>query len=114
MKKSLIGALVFLLLIGLNADVLAQTRISFVRGRTSATVSGRIYGNGENSYVLRARRGQFLSANLSSRSDCILFTNGATSTSYITRSGNNYLYLTNRCGGTTTFTLTVSINYGSD
>ena len=114
MKRSFIGAVVLVLLIGLNVDILAQTRISFVRGRTSSTVSGRIYGDGSNSYVLRARRGQLLSANLSSRSDCILFSNGATSTSYITRAGSNYLYLTNRCGRSATFTLTVSINYGSD
>ena len=113
MKKLNVKTL-FLLVILLisSSDLLAQTRIRFARGRTSATVSGKmVYG--ERSFVLGARYGQYLSANVSSRNGCVKFSNGGTSTSYITRSGNNYLYLINACRQTT-FTLTVSIQYGSD
>jgi hypothetical protein len=115
MKKLNVKAFILILILGLSTtDVLAQSRIRFARGSTSATVSGNLIGNGSRSYVLGARYGQYLSANVSSRNGCVTFSNGATSTSYITKSGNNYLYLNNGCGRQTGFTLTVSINYGSD
>lgn len=115
MKKIIVKVVVlFLIIISSSSDLLAQTRIRFARGRTSASVSGVIGGSGGRSYVLGARYGQYLSANISSRNGCVTFSNGATSTSYITRAGNNYLYLSNGCRGQTGFTLTVSINYGSD
>jgi hypothetical protein len=113
MKKIILKSLALTLILSSTGfDILAQTRIRFARGRTSATVSGRIF-YGERSFVLGARYGQYLSANVSSRNGCVKFSNGATSTNYITRSGNNYLYLVNGCG-TTVYSLTVSINYGSD
>ena len=113
MKKIMIKTVILILIcVSSGSDLLAQTRIRFAGGRTSATVSGRmVYG--ERSFVLGARYGQYLSANVSSRNGCVKFSNGATGTSYITRSGNNYLYLINACRQTN-FTLTVSINYGSD
>lgn len=115
MKKIFIKVLVlFLVSICLSHNLFAQTRIRFAKGRTSATVSGTVGGNGERSYVLRARYGQYISANVSSRSDCVIFSNRATSLSYITESGDNYLFLTNNCRRQVSFTLTVSINYGSD
>ncbi len=115
MKKIIVKSVVLILvLVSLSSDVLTQTRIRFARGRTSTSVSGRIGGGGSRSYVLGARYGQYLSANVSSRNGCVTFGNGATSTSYITRSGSNYLYLNNDCRGLTSYTLTVSINYGSD
>ncbi len=114
--KNLIIKLLIIFSIGwaLSSETSAQSRISFARGRTSATVSGKITGQMDRSYVLSARNGQHLSANVSSRNGCVQFTNGATSISYITQSGSNYLYLINRCRNTTGFTITVSINYGSD
>lgn len=106
-------SLLLILLIS-SSDLFAQTRIRFARGRTSATASGSVGGKGSRSFVLGARYGQYLSANVSSRNGCVTFSNGATSTSYVTDSGNNYLYLSNGCSRQTSFTLTVSINYGSD
>jgi hypothetical protein len=115
MKKLRIKALFLLLLLAAgNAELFAQTRIRFAKGRTSATVTGKLTGNGERRYILGARYGQYLSANVSSRNDCIVFGSGATSHSYITEDGDNYLYLVNTCGRLANFTLTVSINYGSD
>jgi hypothetical protein len=115
MRKSFLKVVALILVLTSSSfDLLAQTRIRFTRGRTSTSVSGKIGGGGGRSYVLAARYGQYLSANVSSRNGCVTFGNGATSTSYITRSGNNYLYLNNGCRGLTSYTLTVSINYGSD
>jgi hypothetical protein len=112
MKKSIAKAFFLVLILVVSSyDVLAQTRIRFARGRTSTSASGRIGGGGARSYVLAARYGQNLSANVSSRNGCVTFSNGSTSTSYTTRAGNNYLYLNNGCRGLTSYTLTVSINY---
>lgn len=94
--------------------VSAQTRIRFARGRTSATISGVVGPAAAKSFVLGARNGQSLSANVSSRSGCVKFDNGATSISFITNAGDNFLRVKNSCGRSTTFSLTVSINYGSN
>lgn len=40
------------------ADLTAQTRINFKRGKSSATVSGTLAGNGSKQYVVRAKAGQ--------------------------------------------------------
>ena len=101
--------LMLILLVG-SSDLLAQTRIRFARGRTSASVSGSIYGGGERQYILGARYGQYLSGNISSRGGCVTFTGGSTSISYTTEYGDNYLNLVNNCGRKASFTLTVSIN----
>ncbi len=103
-----------LILITGSSDLFAQTRIRFARGRTSATVSGRVNGQMDRSYVLGAKYGQWLTASVSSRNGCVEFTNGSTGISYETRSGNNYLYIVNRCRNTTNFTITVSIVWGRD
>lgn len=115
MKKSNASVFILVLILVVSSfEAFAQTRIRFARGRTSTSVSGTVGAFAERSYVLGARRGQYLSANISSRNGCVKFGNGATSTSYITSAGNNYLYLSNGCRRATSFTLTVSINYGSD
>jgi len=95
-------------------DGLAQTRIRFARGRTSATLSGSVGGGGVRRYILAARAGQQLSGNVSSRNGCVKFTEGSTSLSFITESGDNWISVTNYCSRPTSFTMTVSINYGSD
>jgi len=101
-------------LIGLTvvSDSLAQTRIRFARGRTSATTSGRVGGGGVRRYVLGARAGQELSANVSSSNGCVKFTDqGSTALTFTTESGDNWISVTNYCSRPTNFTLTVSINY---
>ena|SRR5438045_1951787 len=92
-------------------DGVAQTRIRFARGRTSATASGVIGGGGVRRYVLGARSGQELSGNVSSRNGCVKFTEGSTAMSFTTESGDNWISLTNYCSRATNFVLTVSINY---
>ncbi len=115
MKKLSVKILVLSLILAISSSgLLAQTRIRFAKGRTSASVAGQIGGYGNRSFVLGARYGQVLSANVSSRNGCVKFSNGVTSVSYITQPGNNPLYLVNSCRGASSFTLTVSINFGSD
>ncbi|HEX8736419.1 MAG TPA: hypothetical protein VF721_13910 [Pyrinomonadaceae bacterium] len=113
MKKKLVKTVVLILIaLSLTGDALAQTtRIRFARGRTSTTVSGSVAGNDFRQYVLGARRGQYLSANVSSRNGCVLFTQGSTSLGFTTDTGDNYITLNNTCGRTVSYTMTVSITY---
>lgn len=87
----------------------AQTRIRFARGRTSATVSSTIASSAQRKYVLGARAGQTISANISSRNGCVVLGNGQTSQAYTTDQGDNIIDIFNNCRGATSFTLTVSI-----
>lgn len=110
MKKLLTLSLLSLMYLALYVDTAsAQTRIRFARGRTSATVSSTIRGNGQRKYILGAMAGQTLSANISSRNGCVVLGNQQTSESYTTDRGDNWIDIFNNCKSTTTFTLTVSI-----
>ena len=115
MKKLLLAALVAAIISLMSVSAVeAQTRIRFARGRTSATVSGTVAAGARRTYVLAARQGQYLSGNVSSRNGCVKFTEGSTSAGFATDSGDNVLSITNYCARATTFTMTVSINYGND
>ena len=113
-KNTLLFSVVLLGVFAAFSSVSAQSRIRFARGRTSATVSGSIGGSVGRKFALGAKDGQVLSANVSSKSGCVKFDNGATSTTFTTNSGDNFLRIKNGCGRLTTFSLTVSINYGSN
>ena len=108
-----IGIKVIILILAFNVlsfEIFGQiSRIRFARGRTSTTVSSSVRGMGERSYVMAARSGQNLSANVSSRNNCIMFGNTTTSLNYETDRGDNYFNLMNRCRSASAFTLTVSI-----
>jgi hypothetical protein len=101
-----------------TADLMAQSRIRFRRGSSSATVSGRIGVNrgvaGANyrSYVVRANGGQTISATVSSRNGKVVFAeNDETSYTIQTDSARDYeLHIYNGGESNTTYTLTVSIN----
>ena len=112
--KKLVLTTVMVLMAGIAVQTRGQTRISFAKGRTSASVSGTLSAGASRSYVLGARRGQYFSGNISSRNGCVKFTEGSTSSSFVTNSGDNYVRITNYCRTATSFTMTVSINYGSD
>jgi hypothetical protein len=111
MKKIGLRAIIVILTFNvLSFEIFGQiTRIRFARGRTSTTVSSTLRGMGERSYVLAARSGQTLSANVSSRNGCIMFGNTRTSLNYVTDRGDNYFNLMNQCRSASTFTLTISI-----
>ena len=97
-----------------STDSLAQTRIRFARGRSSASVSGTIPpGVRRRSYVLRAMAGQTLTATLSSGNGKCDFTQGEyEDTQYsqeIEETGDVVFSIDNHGNRSTTFTLTVSI-----
>lgn len=97
-----------------STTVVPQERITFARGTSSATRTGTIDAGRKKTYVLGARYGQVLTGNVSSSGDCIKFTEGSTSMSFVTTAGSNYISLTNYCRRPVSFRMTVSINYGSD
>lgn len=91
-------------------DGFADIRVRFARGRTSATMTGSIRGGGAVCYVAGARRGQTLSATVSSRNGRVNFrATGDTSYSEnMDYTGDHQLCIYNN-RGPTTYTLTVSI-----
>jgi hypothetical protein len=106
MKKVVLFGFLLLLLV---PTVFGQTRIRFARGRTSTSVTGTLSGTGERDFVLAARAGQSLSANVSSRGGCVIFSTVSTSMSFTTDAGDNWLKLMNRCNRPASFTMTISI-----
>jgi hypothetical protein len=104
-----------LVLIGVTAatDLLAQSRIRFARGRTSATVSGTMAAGGARDYVLGARRGQTLTATLSCGNGKCDFAQGdlhdTQYSQYVDSNGDVYITIHNHGRQATRFTMTVSI-----
>ncbi|HQU82763.1 MAG TPA: hypothetical protein PKY59_06550 [Pyrinomonadaceae bacterium] len=65
----------FLTAVILSVTVFAQTatRITFARGRSSATLSGSVSGGGgQKEYVLRGKKGQTLWANVTSSCEGVM------------------------------------------
>jgi hypothetical protein len=100
-----------------SADLAAQTRISFKRGSSSATLSGRIGVNkgvaGANyrAFVVRAGAGQTIAATVSSNNGKVAFAeNDQTTYTINTDSARDYeLHIYNGGEKSATYTLTVSI-----
>jgi hypothetical protein len=92
------------------SDSFADIRIRFARGSTSATLRGSVGTNGSVCYVAGARRGQTLSATLSSRNGRVVFSDGGETSysQYLERNGD-HSFCVNNDGRSTTFSLTVSI-----
>lgn len=88
----------------------ADIRIRFPRGRTSATMTGRVGSGGRVCYFANARAGQQFTATVSSKSGKVrIFETGETSYSYeIDHSGDQSVCVDN-LSRATTYTLTVSI-----
>lgn len=107
--------LLTLLFVVSTADLLAQTsRVRFARGRNSATLTGTLAPNGGNrEYVLRAQRGQTLTATLSSTNGKVDFMQGERhDTQYsvpVEQDGDVYISIDNHGGGRTRYSLTISI-----
>jgi hypothetical protein len=101
----------FLALVMLGGILSAQsTRIRFRPGSTSTSVTGTLPAGAKRQFILGARDGQNLSATVSSRNGCVVFSNGSgTSLNLATNSGSNFVSLENNCGGGTSYTMTISI-----
>lgn len=110
--KLLLFTLIFVIS---TSDLLAQTstRVRFASGRNSATLNGTLSANGgSRGYVLRAQRGQVLTATLSSTNGKVDFMQGARhDTQYsqtVEQDGDVYISVDNH-GRRTGYTLTISI-----
>lgn len=85
-------------------------RIKFPRGRTSATMNGRIGNGGRICYFARAREGQSFNAALSSRSGKVqIFESGETSYSYTIGQTGDQSVCVDNLSRATTYSLAVSI-----
>lgn len=95
------------------ADLTAQTRIRFARGRSSATVSGTLAAGATRGFVLRAAQGQNLTGTLSSTNGKADFTQGNLhDTQYsqtVAENGDVYISIDNHGNRATKYTLTISI-----
>ena len=115
MLKKLGVKMLVLMMVGvmLTTDIMAQTRIRFGRGKSSASVSGRMAAGGSRSYVLGARRGQTLTATLSCGNGKCDFAQGeyhdTSYSQYVDSNGDVYITLHNHGTRSTNFTMTVSI-----
>jgi len=70
---------------------------------------GDINPGDTRSLVLSCRSGQSLSANVSSRSNCVTFRGGGTSLATGTSGGDNYITVSNNCSSVAHFTVNISI-----
>jgi hypothetical protein len=96
--------------VSFSAETFADIRIRFAKGRSSATVSGRIAGGGRVCYVANARAGQTLTATISSRSGQVrIFESGETGYRLDVEYSGDQSICVDNYRGATTYTLTVSI-----
>lgn len=95
-----------------SSDLLAQKRISFRRGASSATVQGRIGSKGYLEYVINGRAGQVMSIDITSGNDGVIVNAGSASGKNFSlemSGGDHLLSIVNTGRGATSYTLTVSI-----
>ncbi|PYS73120.1 MAG: hypothetical protein DMF69_05730 [Acidobacteria bacterium] len=95
-----------------SAFVLAQKRISFRRGASSATLNGSIEGKGYTEYVINGRAGQVLSIQITSANGAVLVNAGSASGKNFNvemTGGDHLLSIVNEGRGATNYTLKVAI-----
>ena len=109
--KALAVAMVLMMAVS-SAMAGTRTRVRFKPGQNSTTVTGRLATNGLKTYVLRAKQGQTLTATLSSTNGKVDFTQANVhDTQYsvtVETTGDVEVMIDNH-GGTTSYTLTISI-----
>lgn len=112
-RKSLLKVLTLaLVLVMSSADVLAQKRIRFQRGRSSATVRGPIGPNGYTEYVIDGRAGQVMTIEIRSGNGAVVVNAGSASGKSFSlemTGGDHLLSVVNTGKRATNYTLTVSI-----
>ena len=101
-----------LVLVVSSADVLAQKRIRFQRGKSSATVRGPIGPNGYTEYVIDGRAGQVMTIEITSGNGAVIVNAGTASGKSFSidmTGGDHLLSVVNTGRRGTNYTLTVSI-----
>lgn len=95
-----------------GSELLAQKRIRFRRGASSATVQGRIGPKGYLEYVINGQAGQLMSIDITSANGAVIVNAGSASGKNFSidmSGGDHTLSIVNTGRGGTTYTLTVSI-----
>jgi len=111
-KTSLQVVALGLVIIVSSAFVLAQKRINFRRGASSATLNGRIDGKGYTEYLINGRAGQLMSIEITSGNGAVLVNAGAASGKSFNvemTGGDHLLSIVNEGRGATNYTLKVAI-----
>lgn len=101
-----------LVLVVSSADVLAQKRIRFQRGKSSATVRGPIGPNGYTEYVIDGRAGQVMTIEITSGNGSVVVNAGTASGKSFSvemTGGDHLLSVVNTGRRATNYTMTVSI-----
>ncbi|MGZ5436994.1 MAG: hypothetical protein ACXWID_11310 [Pyrinomonadaceae bacterium] len=101
-----------LVLVVSSADVLAQKRIRFQRGKSSATVRGPIGGGGYTEYVVDGRAGQVMTIEITSGNGAVIVNAGSASGKSFSvemTGGDHLLSVVNTGKRATNYALTVSI-----
>jgi hypothetical protein len=101
-----------LILVMSSADVLAQKRIRFQRGTSSATMRRRIDGDGYTEYIVNGRAGQVMSIEITSGNGAVIVNAGSASGKSFSidmTGGDHLLSVVNTGRRATNYTLTVSI-----
>jgi hypothetical protein len=113
LKQTSVQLIAFVLIAILSSsDVLAQKRISFRRGTSSATVRGRIGPNGYTEYLINGRAGQVMSIDITSGNGAVIVNAGSASGKNFSlemSGGDHLLSIVNIAQSATNYTLTVSI-----
>ncbi len=108
--SKLLARILFLTLL-LSGAALARTYIpiKFAAGRSQAVVEGTLKAWEKRTYVLSARSGQQLTAELTSDNTGTRFGDNNQSLGYQTQSGANYVYIWNNGRAVSHYKLTVNI-----
>lgn len=104
---------VAMILLMSGIDIMAQTRIRFARGRSSATVSGTIPARSNKNFVVGASNGQYARVSVSPR-NLQIYSNEAPkgeagSSGFETYSGDNEFGIYNPTNRPVRYTMTISI-----
>jgi hypothetical protein len=111
-KRTIKVVALLLMMVVSSSDLLAQKRISFRRGASSATVQGRIGSNGYLEYVINGRAGQVMSIDITSGNGAVVVNAGSASGKNFSlemSGGDHLLSIVNTGRAQTNYTLTVSI-----
>ena len=111
-KRTLQTLALALMLMLSSADVVAQKRIRFQRGKSSATVRGPIGPGGYTEYVIDGRAGQVMTIEITSGNGAVVVNAGSASGKSFSlemTGGDHLLSVVNTGRRATTYTLTVSI-----
>lgn len=111
-KTSIRVVALALMLMFSGMDLMAQKRISFRRGSSSATVRGRIGGDGYLEYLINGRVGQVMSIEITSGNGKVIVNAGTASGrsfSLNMTGGDHMLSIVNTGHSATIYTLRVSI-----